>query len=144
MNKTQQKALQWLLEKGYKKEEISFKQYKSPNFITSDNKFFEVKRLYGTQIIFYNAQYKQLLKQPNTTILTFRDNESEPFLKLKFEEIKNTPNNYKGIEINWVSLKEDVKTIRVSKKTKDRLEKLGRMGEDFDSLLNRILDEVEK
>ncbi|MBI2105323.1 hypothetical protein HYT56_00625 [Candidatus Woesearchaeota archaeon] len=144
MNKTQEKALDWLLQQGYKKEDISFKQYKSPNFITRDNKQYEVKRLYGTQIIFYKAQYEELAKNPKTIILVFRDNEAKPFLKFKFEEIKNAPASYKGIEINWVDLKEEIGTIRVSKKTKERLEKFGRMGEDFEKLLNRIMDKIEK
>jgi hypothetical protein len=144
MNKTQEKALQWLIHQGHKKEELSFRQNKSPNFITTDNKKFEVKRLYGTQVIFYNSQYQQLKQHPKTLILVFRDNEAEPFLKFKFEEISSLPKNYKGIEINWVSLQKDVKAIRLSSKTKERLESFGKMGEDFDKLINRLLDEMDK
>jgi len=143
MNKTQQIALDWLLKEGYKKEDITFRQNKCPSFITKDNKKFDVKRLYGSQIIFYNSQYQQIKKDIKTMILIFKDNESSPFLKLKFEEIKSLPANYKGIEINWVNLDEDVKSIRISKKTKERLESFGKMGEDFDKLINRILDEIK-
>lgn len=38
----------------------------------------------------------------------------------------------------------EITTIRVKKSTKKRMEKHGRMGETFDQLLNRILDEFEK
>jgi hypothetical protein len=134
--------LNWLLQQGYKKEDLALRQ-KSPNFLTSDNKKFEVKRLYGTQIIFYNSQYQQLKKDLKTTILVFRDNESSPFLKFKFEEIKSLPKTYKGIEINWVNLDEDIKAIRLSKKTKERLQGFGKMGEDFDHLINRLLDKIK-
>lgn len=143
MNKTQEKALNWLIKQGYKKEEIAVKQ-KSPNFSTVDSKKFEVKRLYGAQIIFYNSHYHQLKKDPKTTILVFRDNEDEPFLKFKFEEIKNMPSNYRGIDINWVGLNQSIKAIRLSTKTKERLQEFGKMGEDFDQLINRLLDKIEE
>ena len=144
MNKTQQIALDWLIKEGLKKEEISFRQNKCPCFTTKDGKKFEIKRLSGSQIIFYNSQYRQLKKDPKTQILVFKDNENSPILKFKFEEIITLPSNYKGIEINWVNLDEDVKSIRISKKTKDRLESFGKMGEDFDKLINRILDDIKK
>jgi len=35
-------------------------------------------------------------------------------------------------------------TIPITKKTKERLKKYGKMGETWDSLLNRILDECKK
>lgn len=144
MNKTQEKAFQWLLNQGYKREEISIRQNSSPTFTASDGKKFEVKRLYGTQIIFYNTQCQQLKHHPKTLILVFRENEQEPFARFKFEEISSLPKNYKGIEINWVSLQQDIGTIRVSKRTKERLQTFGKMGEDFDRLINRLLDKVRK
>lgn len=144
MNKAQEKALNWLMHQGYRREDITFRQSRSPNFITKDNKKFDAKRLYGVQIIFYNTQYQQLKHHPKTLILVFRENEQEPFTKFKFEEISSLPKNYKGIEINWVSLQQDVGTIRVSKRTKERLQAFGKMGEDFDKLINRILDRIKK
>ena len=144
MNHTQEKALQWLAQQGYKKEEIAFRQNKSPNIITKDNKKFEAKRLYGTQIIFYSKQYQQLKHDPKTLILVFRENEQEPFLKFKFEEISSLPNSYRGIDINWVNLQQEVGAIRISKKTKERLQAFGKMGEDFDKLINRLLDKIKK
>ena len=35
-------------------------------------------------------------------------------------------------------------TIQVSKATRDRLKRHGRMGESYDDLLNRIMDFLEK
>ncbi len=144
MNKVQEKALNWILHQGYKREEIVFKSNKSPNFTTIDNKKFEAKRLYGSQIIFYNTQCQQLRQHPKTLILVFRENEQEPFAKFRFEEISSLPKNYKEIEINWVDLQHDMGAIRVSKKTKERLQAFGKMGEDFDMLINRLLDRIKK
>lgn len=142
MNKTQELALNWLISQGYKKQDIVFRQG-SPCFSIKDKKF-DVKRFYGNQIIFYNNQYIQLKKNLNTIILIFRDNETEPYLKINFNEIKNLPSNYKGVELNWVDIDSNVKTIRVSEKTKDRLQEYGKMGEDFDQLVNRLLDLIDK
>lgn len=141
MNKTQERALNWLISQGYKKQEIVFKQ-SSPCFSIKDKKF-DVKRFYGNQIIFYNKQYAELKKNPNTIILIFRDNENEPYLKINFNELKSLPSHYKGIELNWVDIDNEVKTIRVSEKTKSRLQNYGKMGEDFDQLINRLLDLIE-
>ena len=143
MNKTQEKAINWLMTQGYKKSEITIRQ-KSPTLITKDNKKFEVKRLYGTQIIFYNTHYNQLKIFPSTIILVFRDNEEEPFIKFKFEEIKHQPYTYKDITLNWVNKNTKISTIRVSEQTKKRLQNHGKMGENFEQLLNRLLDLIEK
>ncbi|MAF50722.1 MAG: hypothetical protein CMH64_01395 [Nanoarchaeota archaeon] len=142
MNKTQERALNWLIQEGHKKQDITFKQ-SSPCFFIKDKKY-DVKRLYGNQIIFYNNQYKQLKKFPNTTILVFRDNESSPYQKINFSEIKDLPSRYKDIEINWVDISTQVRTLRISDKTKERLQEHGKMGEDFDNLINRLLDTLEK
>ena len=142
MNKTEEKALNWLINQGYKSSKIIYK--KIPTFITSDNKKFEIKRLYGNQIIFYNKQYKILKKSNNVIILVFRDNENSPFLKFKFDDIKNLKIQYKGIEINWVNIDKEIKTIRLFEKTKERLKKFGKMGEDYEELINRLLNELEK
>ncbi|MAG52717.1 MAG: hypothetical protein CMH62_02025 [Nanoarchaeota archaeon] len=142
MNKTQERALNWLISEGHKKQNIIFKQ-SSPCFFVKEKKF-DVKRLYGNQIIFYNNQYSQLKKNPSTIILVFRDNESSPYLKINFQEIKDLPSTYKDIELNWVDINTKVKTLRVSEKTKERLQEYGKMGEDFDQLLNRLLDKIKK
>ena len=143
MNKTQEKAINWLITQGYKKSDLIVRQ-KSPSIVTKDNKKYEIKRLYGTQIIFYNTHYHQLKKFPSTTILVFRDNEEIPFLKFKFEEIKTRPLHYKEIEINWVNKDIKISTVRLSESTKERLQSYGKMGEDFNQLINRILNEVDK
>ena len=132
------------MQQGYKREDITFRQSRSPNFITKDNKKFDVKRLYGTQIIFYNTQYQQLKNHQKTLILVFRENEQEPFAKFRFEEISSLPGSYKGIDINWVNLEQDLGSIRISRKTKERLQAFGKMGEDFDKLINRLLDKIKK
>lgn len=143
MNKTQKKAFEWLISKGYKKNDIIFKQNRSPTFITPD-KSYEIKRLTGTQIIFYQSQYERLKDQKNVIILVFRDDDSSPILTIKFEEIKSKPSKYKNLDINWIDNEKKVKTLKVSEKTKQRLQKHGHMGESFEDLINRILDKIEK
>ena len=140
MNKTEEKALKWIISQGYKN--LIYK--KTPTFITFDNKNFEIKRLYGNQIIFYNKQYQILKKLTNVLILVFRDNENKPFLKFKFDEIKDLKKQYKGLEINWVNIDEEIKTIRLSEKTKERLKKFGKMGENYEQVINRLLNELDK
>ncbi len=142
MNRTQERALNWLVAQGYKKQDIIFKQ-SSPCFIIKEKKF-DVKRLYGNQVIFYNKQYLKLKKSSNTVILVFKDNELEPYLKINFQEIKDLPSHYKDIEINWVDIDTKVKTVRISEKTKSRLQEYGKMGEEFDHLINRLLDIIDK
>jgi hypothetical protein len=39
---------------------------------------------------------------------------------------------------------QDLTTIQLKKKTRDRLKKKGDKGESYDDLINRILDEIEK
>ena len=143
MNKTQKKAFEWLISKGYKKSDILFKENRSPTFITHD-KNYEVKRLTGTQIIFYQSQFEKLKEKKNVVILVFRDDDSSPILTIKFDDIKNKPSKYKNLDINWIDNEKKVKTLKVSEKTKQRLQKHGRMGESFEDLINRILDKIEK
>ena len=143
MNKTQKNAFKWLLTQNYKESEILFKENKSPTFITPD-KNYEVKRLTGTQIIFYQSQYEKLINKKNVIILVFKDDSSSPVLTIKFDEIKSKPQKYKNLDINWVENDKKTKTLKVSEKTKIRLQKHGHMGESFEDLINRILDKIEK
>lgn len=142
MNKTEEKGLNWLIGEGYKRGEIIYK--KIPTFITLDDKKFEVKRLYGNQIIFYSSGYNKLKNMKDVNILVFRDHENKPFLRFKFDEIKDRPKYYKEIEINWVGFDQKIKTIRVREKTKLRLQSYGKMGENFDELINNLLDQLER
>lgn len=72
LNKTEQMALEWLKTiKGYKQTEI-FKSNKSPDFICSDKKRYEVKYLYTNKLIFSEKQINTLL--PSDIILVFNDN----------------------------------------------------------------------
>lgn len=142
MNKTQERALNWLIAQGHKKQDIVFKQ-SSPCFFIKDKQY-DVRRLYGNQIIFYNRQYVQLKKYPQSTILVFRDNENTPHLKINFSDIKDLPSHHKGIELNWVDIDNKVRAIRVSEKTKSRLQEYGKMGENFNQLINRLLDGIDK
>ncbi len=41
-------------------------------------------------------------------------------------------------------IKDEITSIRITKKTRERLARLGNKGETWDTLVNRLIDEVEK
>lgn len=45
--------------------------------------------------------------------------------------------------VDIIYFMDETTTIRVTQKTKERLEKKGSFGESFDDLLNRLLDSIE-
>ena len=68
INKTELMALRWLKNQGYKKGEI-IKGTRSPGFVCSDGKRYEVKFLYGDKILFTEKQVESL--KDNDIILIF-------------------------------------------------------------------------
>ena len=102
LNRTEQKAKEWLIRKGYKEEEIIFNAKGSPDFTTADGKGYEVKRLYGSRIIIYGSQYEQMQKLTDVTLLVFDDEREDPRLQIPFTEIRDKPSTYQGIYISWV------------------------------------------
>ena len=62
MNKTELLGWELLREQGYKKKDVKFNCNKSPDFICSDGKRYEVKIIFGKNILFYPTQIKSLKK----------------------------------------------------------------------------------
>jgi len=69
MNKTELLGFEWLKKQGYKNKDIKFRCNKSPDFICSDGKRYEVKIIMGRSILFYPIQIKSFKK--NDVILVF-------------------------------------------------------------------------
>jgi hypothetical protein len=87
MNKTETKAYNWLLNKGYKPKDIVFQKRNTPDYLTSDRKGYEVKLKYGSSIWFYRNQIDALKSMDDAEILVF-DKESEtPFLIIPSKEL---------------------------------------------------------
>jgi len=82
MNKSEQKAYNWLLKQDVKPSDITFRGSRTPDFILADGRGFEVKRLYegknSKKIIFSSRQFKSMEEAGNTQILVFSDAQEEP------------------------------------------------------------------
>ncbi len=99
MNKVQQKAYNWLISQNYNEKNIVFQARKTPDFLTSDGKGFEVKLLYGKSTIwFFDSQFDLLTKMKNTNIIVFDSINDTPILNISSNSmIKNSIIN--GIKI---------------------------------------------
>jgi len=102
MNKSETLAFNWLLKQGIKEKNIIFSPNTVPDFTINDGRSFEVKRLYKNIIIFYDNQMKNL--SDDTVILIMKDRTPEPFLQVKFKDIRKVK-KYKGIKIRLVKPK---------------------------------------
>jgi len=87
MDKTEKKAYDWLMTKGYTPKDIIFQKRKNPDFLTSDGKGFEAKRLRQRTLWFTSNQFEEL-KAKEAVTLGFRDESMEPFLILQASDLK--------------------------------------------------------
>jgi len=87
MDITEKKAYNWLLTKGYTPKDIIFQKRKNPDFLTSDGKGFEAKRLRQRTLWFTSNQFEEL-KAVGAIILGFRDESAEPFITLQASDLK--------------------------------------------------------
>lgn len=70
MNKAEMLAFELLKKRGYKEEEITYQGSKNPDFVCSDGKRFEVKRVYGkNDLLFSERQINEL--RSDDTVLVF-------------------------------------------------------------------------
>lgn len=148
MYKTEELAFKWLLNQGYKEKDIVYQSRRSPDFILSDGKKFEVKKLYG-RVIWFTAEQFDIIKEENTTVLVFDLETPEPLAIFTMDQLE--PNAVvDGIKI---TVKPPFKrtTVSVSSKTKQRLFKLmGSLisvdGRDrsLDDVINELIDVFEK
>lgn len=72
MNEIEQRAYNWLINVcKYRPNEIVFQRTKTPDFITTDGKGYEAKKLYGAIVWFYSQQIERLKENQNNTVLVF-------------------------------------------------------------------------
>lgn len=102
MNKTEAIALELIKEReGYKEDQIQFNSNKSPDFICSDGKRYEIKILYWKKIIFHSTQVRQL--KDGDIILVF--DKGQCVTEFKWKERDKSP--YK-IKIQYT---DDIKMV---------------------------------
>ena len=133
VNKTEQKAIEWLKEKGYSYEQIKINGNSTPDFICNDGKRYEVKLLYGNKIIFYSNQTEKMLD--DDIVLVF--NKSGFVEEFKWNERENS-------SIKITSVKDDTTMIRIQKSTAKRIKKLKLCSLDpYDEILDRLLKRLK-
>ena len=87
MNKSERIAREWLIkEKGYKKEDIFFQSNDTPDFVCTDGKGYEVKRLYGTSVLIYEKQTQNLA---GTTIIVVNTEKEEVVTTFEWDNRDN-------------------------------------------------------
>ena len=139
MNKTEKKAYRWLLRR-YSKEDIIFQRRKNPDFLTTDGKGYEAKRLYGNTIWFTQRQFEEIKNLENVTILVFSDDKDEPILTFPATMLKNGL-IIKGVKVSVVKGEEEMKTIQISDEVWETLSllKIKMRKKTFDEVISELL-----
>lgn len=130
MNKTELLGWEWLKKQGYKKKDVKFNCNKSPDFICSDGKRYEIKIIVGKSISFFPIQIKSLKKED--IILVF---DKEKFITKFFwkERRKRFPFN--------ILLKKEI-TIQIPKEILDKLKSFKiAPRETYTEVIKRIFQE---
>lgn len=79
MNKTESKAYNWLLSKGYDELDIVFQGRGTPDFLTADGKGWEIKLVYGAHTIWMtNSQYGRIKEMDNVCIVVYTADSKTP------------------------------------------------------------------
>ena len=152
MNKTEQKLFNWLFNKGYSQERITFRRSETPDFITDDGKKWEAKRLYDTKILIFKTQIKDLFSdQNNTTVIVFKDGRDDPIQVIPLNEITPTTTLYKNIVIREVETRRDGKTISIDRGAheillwaKEECEKIGREHPSYSDSIRWMRDTLRE
>jgi len=87
MNKTEQLAKEWLMRHGYTEDDIIFQSATSPDFILSDGKSIEVKKVNNHTLAIYQSQWEQLQAQADCSIAIFNNISIEPLAVISVCEI---------------------------------------------------------
>ncbi len=88
MHKSETKGYSWLLKQGYSEEDIVYQKRKNPDFLTSDGKGFEVKRLYAKTVWFTRNQFEEIKNMKDVTLLVFANEKDEPILTFSTSRLK--------------------------------------------------------
>ena len=83
LNKTEIKGYNWLLSKGYSINDIKFQCNITPDFLTSDGKGWEIKRIFARNKIFMSVlQFKRIKQMVDTQVVIFNDESAPPIFTI--------------------------------------------------------------
>jgi hypothetical protein len=136
MNESEHLAKKWLIEKKkYKETDIIFRPNKSPDFICQDGNRYEVKYLYGNNLLFSEKQTKSL--QDDDIILVF--DKKEHRAEFKWKDRKNTMFTFK------YNCQKDITSIQLNKSTIEKLKKIRLVKrESYNDVICRLIKNYEK
>jgi hypothetical protein len=87
-NATERTALAWLCQQGYDESAIGYYPNWSPDFVTTDGRGWEIKRLFNGGCSFTTRQIATLRKTPDVSVVFMRDGEVEPFAVVPFATLR--------------------------------------------------------
>jgi len=90
MTKTEQLAKEWLLGLGYTEDQILFQSRHTPDFLLSDGRSIEVKKVQtppSRTVRIYGDQWERLQMQPDCSIAIFSEISAEPLAVIKVSEV---------------------------------------------------------
>lgn len=118
MNEIEQKAYNWLIsELKYIPTQISFRRRKTPDFITSDGKGFEIKYTMSNVLLIQKSQFKVLKKLDNVLVVVYKNNSQFPVVTFNSDQLVHMK------KFGTITVKEvdDQHIIRISKSSMDSL-----------------------
>jgi len=133
-NKSERQAKKWLIEKMGLREKDITKSKGTPDFLTPIGGF-EVKKLYGDKIIFYNDQLDILARYPDVKILIF-NGDGHLVRQASYSDIDMEYGTLGDIKV----VNSQRTSIQITKDLAVRLQSLGKMGDTYDEVLRRLLE----
>ena len=139
MNKSEQKAEEWLQKQGY--TTIQYHSHSTPDF-TTDGGGFEVKTLskFNT-IIFRTSQFKSLQQQYPPTIILVYNNLLEQVASFPFSMIADGQKRYKHIRIVTET---PLVEITLPKDLRERLKARKRPHQALAGVIEELLNTIER
>jgi hypothetical protein len=135
-NKSERQARKWLIEEMGLREEDIVKNKGTPDFLTPIGGF-EVKKLYRNKIIFYSDQLDILARYPDVKILIF-NGDGHLVKEASYSDIDTEHSMLGDIEV----VDSQMTSIQISKDLRKRLQSLGKMGDTYDDVLQRLLNGI--
>ena len=138
VSKTEIMAIEWLKKnKGYKEKDIRFFPNRTPDFVCRDKMRYEVKRVYGENLLFSERQIKDI--RGNDSILVFDDAGFKEQFKWK-----NRYNSFYRIKI--VKYKDGMTCIKLDLNNRKWLESLKNQFKlkSLDEVISRLIKVIRK
>lgn len=123
MNKTEVMAYNWLKQQG-----LDIYPADNPDIVCVDGTGYEVKLQRGRQIVFTSKQVNSLKSFPGQVkVLVFKQEDTEPYKVIPFDEIQDMPNYHNGVKIHVAGKKlaflvtdEEFQLIRIAALNSDK------------------------